>query len=275
MSTLTGKQKAFVNFYLGDCNFNATLATKMAGYRANSKHSFEAIGSENLTRPGIKSAIDEHFKLAHVSAEEVLIELGTLARGNSKDKIKALALLSQHHGLLDHGKWQARNETPLEIQVRYVEPELAKREQEVDEWKDGIERDINELNEKGMKIYNAARAKFADSQDVQSFCELYEKMLGGKAWADSESTQTDPDIMLPTEKPLEVEIIPPSRRLQASPAERLTATVVAQPVIEPEIPEPERCRHGHVEGQCHVMDVGKDQCPHWYRKTPSSRYFAA
>ncbi len=65
----------------------------------------QAIGSENLTRPGIKQAIDDYFASATVSAEETLQELAKLARGNSKDKIRALALLASHHGLLD-GSWR-------------------------------------------------------------------------------------------------------------------------------------------------------------------------
>lgn len=34
--SLTGKQKLFINFYLGDANYNSTLAARMAGYRASS-----------------------------------------------------------------------------------------------------------------------------------------------------------------------------------------------------------------------------------------------
>jgi len=260
---LTGKQAAFVNAYLGEARFNATVAAKIAGYRANSKHSFEAIGSENLTRPGIRAAIDQHFKLSRMSAEEVLIELTTLARGQSKDKIKALALLSQHHSLLD-GKWQDRDKTPLEIQVRYVQPELDKREREVNEWMAGIEKEINELNDKGLKIYDEAKAKFADSAEVAEFCKYYEQLLGGKAWGDSNI-----DTNTPTEKPLEVEIIPPQRRLEPAPAERLMQDVIE---VKPE-PKPELCRHGYELGKCNVIQVGYD-CPHYYNRNERKYRYA-
>jgi hypothetical protein len=127
--TLTGKQKAFVQAYLDGSNFNATVAAQMAGYKASSQHAFEAIGSENLAKPEIKAAVDEYFRRADMSAEETLRELAILARGNSKDKIQALALLSKYHGLLD-GSHSRRNEKdqPLEIVVKYeTKPVLVDR----------------------------------------------------------------------------------------------------------------------------------------------------
>ena len=98
---LTGLQSEFVSQYLGPCRFNARRAAEAAGYLASNQHSFESIGSENLSKPIIRAAIDEHFRLSRMSAQECLTELSKLARGDGKDQIKALALLSQHHGLLN------------------------------------------------------------------------------------------------------------------------------------------------------------------------------
>lgn len=227
---MTGKQKAFVSYYLGEANFNATLAAKMAGYRATSKHSFESIGSENLTRPDIAARIDEHFKQAHVSAEEVLLELGTLARGDSRDKIKALALLSQHHGLLDPIKWQAKQLT--EAEGRY--------DQQLREYQVEIGGEIEELNRQGQAIYEEAKKKFAASPDVAAFTKHYEAMLNGK-----------------TQEPaaeVEVEIIPPQRRLAPAPVERMMADVID--IQAHESSPPLKCRHGYEDGQCFT-------CNHW------------
>ena len=263
--SLTGKQTAFIHAYLGEARFNATTAAKLAGYSAKSQHSFEAIGTENLNKPEIRKAIDEHWRMSRMSAEEILAELAMLGRGrNHKDQVKALALLSKIEGMLD-GKWQAQNgTTPLEIQVRYVEPELKKREKEVNEWMEGIEKEINELNDKGMAIYNEARAKFADSADVQAFCKLYEKMLGGKT-----ESEVDDNIMLPTEKPLEVEIIPPQRRLEPAPIEKMMAAVIE---VEPE-PKPELCQHGYEKGKCIEIQIGYD-CPHYFNRNESRYRYA-
>src|SRR6266700_358885 len=115
---LTGKQTAFIHAYLGEARFNATAAAKIAGYRATSQHSFEAIGAENLLKPEIRRVIDEHWKLSRMTAEECLAELTKLARGNGKDQIRALAILSQHHGLLDgrFEKLNGLNETALKAE---------------------------------------------------------------------------------------------------------------------------------------------------------------
>lgn len=238
--SLTGKQKSFVSYYLGEANFNATLAAKMAGYHAPSRHSFESIGSENLTRPSIAEKIDEHFKLAHVSSEEVLIELGKLARGSSKDKIKALALLSQHHGLLDPTRWQRTANGVTEIKVIYTQTEIDKKieaqmdqwQREMSEYRTQTENTVNELNRKGLATYQEVKKKFADKPDVQAFCEYYEAMLKGGQ---------PPE---PGKPATEVEIIPASRRLQPAAVERMMAAIE----IEEQQPQPARCRHGNLEG---------------------------
>ena len=229
--SLTGKQKSFVSLYLGTANFNATLAARLAGYRATTKHGFESIGSENLQRPAIAEKIDEHFKLAHVSAEEVLIELGKLARGSSKDKIKALALLSQHHGLLDPSKWQAKQD--VQITVRYADVDR-QIEDELIKYRTQVEKDVNELNRKGLATYQEVKKKFADKPDVQAFCEYYEAMLKG---------EQPPE---PGKPAIEVEIIPPSRTLQPAAVERMMAAIDIEEQ-QPE-PQPARCRHGNLEG---------------------------
>ena len=58
MSKLTPKQDAFVKAYLLNGG-NATQAAIDAGY---SEKTAKAIGSENLTKPDVKAAIDEHQK---------------------------------------------------------------------------------------------------------------------------------------------------------------------------------------------------------------------
>lgn len=54
----TDKQEMFISFYLGEARFNATQAAKMAGY---SEHSAQVIGSETLSKPHIRSRIDEYL----------------------------------------------------------------------------------------------------------------------------------------------------------------------------------------------------------------------
>ncbi|MFZ5517673.1 MAG: terminase small subunit [Candidatus Zhuqueibacterota bacterium] len=72
---LTDKQKLFSEEYLVD--LCATKAAIRAGYN---NRTARAIGSENLTKPYIKSEIqrlmDERSKKTEITAEDVLRELG-------------------------------------------------------------------------------------------------------------------------------------------------------------------------------------------------------
>lgn len=250
--SLTGKQRKFVTEYLNGANFNATAAAQRAGYKATKKHTFESIGSENLQKPAIKQAIDEFFAGAEVSAEETLRELSKLARGDSKDKVRALALLASHHGLLD-GSWrsgQLEKETERRVEQRV--------QQQWNEFTRDLEKDVNDLNRKGLDIFNQAKARFKDKPDVMAFCDYYSAILEGKELQEPKEPAPVP----------EVEIIPPARRLEPAPIERMMQQV-SEPIEPDEVlpPEPVRCRHGALPGECRTFEIGRDYCPHWYAKT--------
>jgi phage terminase small subunit len=78
--SLTRKQRAFVEAYLR-C-WNGTEAALEAGY---SEKSARAIASENLTKPDILSVIEARLTEFHMSADEVLMRLTSIARGNLGD----------------------------------------------------------------------------------------------------------------------------------------------------------------------------------------------
>lgn len=83
---LTGKQRAFVNAYLGDAQFNATKAARQAGY-AGKDHTLESVGSENLRKPEIKAAIAAYWTEKAMPAEEVTARLAEQARSTILDFI--------------------------------------------------------------------------------------------------------------------------------------------------------------------------------------------
>lgn len=121
---LTVKQKAFADYYiqLG----NATEAAIKAGY---SKKTAAVIGTENLTKPNIKTYIDEQLKQISseriADAQEVMEYLTKIMRGqdveevvvvegegdgcssarkmdkalNQKDRIKAAELIGKRYSL--------------------------------------------------------------------------------------------------------------------------------------------------------------------------------
>jgi len=81
---LRGKQKAFVNYYLGEAKFNATRAAELAGYNGDSV-SWANIGSQNLKKPNIKAAIDEYWAAHSMPAAEAVARLADIARANLGD----------------------------------------------------------------------------------------------------------------------------------------------------------------------------------------------
>ena len=83
---LTIRQKAFADFYieLG----NATEAARRAGY---SDKTVRAIGAENLTKPSIKTYIEERLKQIDderiASAAEVMKYLTAVLRGEETEEV--------------------------------------------------------------------------------------------------------------------------------------------------------------------------------------------
>lgn len=80
MSNLTDKQQAFINEYL-QC-WNATEAALKAGY---SERSAQQIGSENLSKPVIVEQIRFRLNEMTMSADEALVSLSDIARGDISD----------------------------------------------------------------------------------------------------------------------------------------------------------------------------------------------
>lgn len=83
---LTPKQKAFADYYIE--TGNATESAIKAGY---SKKTARVIGQENLTKPAIKTYIDERMKELEDSriakADEVLKYLTRVIRGEETEQV--------------------------------------------------------------------------------------------------------------------------------------------------------------------------------------------
>jgi phage terminase small subunit len=82
-TALTDKERLFVEHYLA-C-WNATEAARRAGY---SQRSARSIGSENLTKPNIRTRIEERLSEAAMGANEVLARLAEHARGSMGDFLR-------------------------------------------------------------------------------------------------------------------------------------------------------------------------------------------
>ena len=70
--TLTGKQRSFINAYVGEARFNGTKAAILAGY---SDKAAQQIASENLLKPVIRQEIDSILEMRTLGANEVLDRL--------------------------------------------------------------------------------------------------------------------------------------------------------------------------------------------------------
>lgn len=81
---LTGKQRAFIDAYLGPAKFNATEAARLAGYKGDDA-SLAQIGYENLRKLEIAAEVKARFNEATMSANEVLARLTEIASGQITD----------------------------------------------------------------------------------------------------------------------------------------------------------------------------------------------
>lgn len=86
---MNARQKRFCDEYLIDCN--ATQAAIRAGY---SPKTAKQIGQENLTKPDLKSYIDEQLERIHnektADAQEVLEYLTSVMRGEHTEQVLKL-----------------------------------------------------------------------------------------------------------------------------------------------------------------------------------------
>lgn len=81
---LTGKEKKFVEFYLGKAHFNGTEAARLAGYKGN-RNTLGVVAYENLRKPKIKEEIDRVLSAMTMPANVVLTRLTEIADGKVTD----------------------------------------------------------------------------------------------------------------------------------------------------------------------------------------------
>lgn len=107
---LTEKQRRFVEFYCGECKFNATQASIKSGYSENTARQ---IGTENLAKPAIQEEItafmNQATEIAEVTTEWVVKGLKKEAESDGKGsshsaRISAYWKLGEYTGGFDKNK---------------------------------------------------------------------------------------------------------------------------------------------------------------------------
>ena len=81
---LSPKQILFVEYYLGEANFNARKAAELAGYKG-SPRSLTSQGHELVNKPLVAEYIKQRLSEAAMSADEVLMRIGKQARASIDD----------------------------------------------------------------------------------------------------------------------------------------------------------------------------------------------
>lgn len=102
----TGKQQKFIDAYLGEANFNATKAAKLAGYKGNG-NTVAVIGYDNLRKHNIAHEIKIRLQAEAMGKDELLKILGNKARGEkviakylTSDGVNVEAMLKDGYGNL-------------------------------------------------------------------------------------------------------------------------------------------------------------------------------
>jgi len=113
MKKLTLKQQRFVDYYLQ--TGNATQSARLAGYNTNQR-TMEVIGSENLSKPEIKRAIQTKLIKDKIDPTYVLSGISTIADTSKRDndKLRAYELLGKYLKLFS----DTDQDKPTEIILR-------------------------------------------------------------------------------------------------------------------------------------------------------------
>lgn len=77
---LTGKQRLFVDAYIGRANANATEAARQAGYSSRSEGALRVTAHDTLTNPNVSAAIEERMREMSIPPAEILSRLTEQAR---------------------------------------------------------------------------------------------------------------------------------------------------------------------------------------------------
>jgi len=175
--TLSNKRQLFVNEYLRD--FNATQAAIRAGY---SPRSARSQGNRLLTKDDISTAIKAIIDEKAMTADEVLLRLADMGRGDLADLMElttagfTIQLMIQN----DAGQWIPNPKTKLIKKIKQkVTTYLGKKE-------DSEDREIIETE---LELYDAQAALallgkhhslFIDRTDITSGGEKINVILKGK-----------------------------------------------------------------------------------------------
>ena len=128
---LTGKQRAFIDAYLGEANYNGTQAARIAGYSDTSDHSLEVEASRTLRIAEVQREISMRMNAARLSPELVIDGLTRSAEGALADKAYGAATAAYRELGRILALFVDRTEIDLNAEVRRVSLEIGIPEDEL------------------------------------------------------------------------------------------------------------------------------------------------
>lgn len=134
---LTGKQKLWADAYI--TTLNQTESARLAGY-SGEDNVLAKQGSENVRNPKIMAYVRERLEQHAMSAEEVLVRLTDIARGDIADCVNEF-------GAIDVAEAKRRGKSHLIKRIKIKETRVTE--------KDGTERDIVETE---LELHDSLKA---------------------------------------------------------------------------------------------------------------------
>ena len=170
------QQAKFLKAYLK--SGNATQAAIEAGYSENTARQ---IGSELLTKPDIKAAVEKAINKLEISAENVLAEIAKLAFSNMGDYVQPNADGTQ---LVPDFSRLTRDQMACIQEIKVDETGGSgdgKRER--------IQRTTFKLADKGLNLERLGRnlKLFTDKLEVSASKEVIKRLLEGRKRANGDS----------------------------------------------------------------------------------------
>lgn len=179
---LTGKQKAFADYYLSEAHFNGTKASELAEYKGN-RSTLAAVAYENLRKPHIRKYIDERLEAMTMPANVVLTRLTEYAEGDIKDLCDGegnfsfeIAKKNRKTGLIKKLKRkrtlkQKKTETTDSMRQFLAEDEIEDIETEVEVIYEEVEFELHSSHE-ALRDLGKFHKLFTDKVDIEANVNL-------------------------------------------------------------------------------------------------------
>ncbi len=180
---LTGKQRLFADYYVGEAHFNGTKAAELAGYKGN-RSTLAMMASQNLRKPYIKTYIDEILSVLTMPANVVLTRLTEYAEGNVED-------VCDDKGNFSFELAKKRRKTHLLKKMKVKRTLKLKKTEITDNMRDFLATDeIEDIETETEIIYEEIEFELYSAHEAHRDLAKHHKLLTDKFDIETKGTQT-------------------------------------------------------------------------------------